>query len=79
MVTHTAKGKVEMRVVGSLLESGVGLCWMSKLVPRYRRMDEWLRYPESGRGSGRRGDFTGDGTGLVGQNRRYHTAWIRAI
>jgi len=68
-----------MRVVGSLLESGVGLSGMSKLEARYRRMDECLRYPESGRGSWRGGDFTGDGIWLVDQIHRYRTAWIRAI
>jgi len=51
MVTHEITGRVKMRVVGSLLESGVGLSGMSKLEARYRRMDECLRYPESGRGS----------------------------
>ena len=51
MVTHNVKGKVKMRVVGSLLHSGVGLSGMSKLVAHYCRMDECLRYPESGRES----------------------------
>ena len=51
MVTHEITGRVKMRVVGSLLESGVGLSGMSKLEARYRRMDECLGYPESGRGS----------------------------
>ena len=40
MVTHKVKGKVKMRVLGSLLESGVGLSGMAKLVAHYRRMDE---------------------------------------
>ena len=51
MVTHIVKGKIEMRVLGSLLESGVELSGMSKLVARYRRMDKCLRYPEIRRGS----------------------------
>ena len=78
MVTHMITGKVEMRVVGSLLESGVGLYGISILMARYRRMDECLRYPEIRRGSWRGRDFTGDGIGLVGQIHRYHTVWIRA-
>ena len=50
-VTDEVKGKVKMRVVGLLLESGVGLSGISKLVARHRRMYECLRYPESGQGS----------------------------
>ena len=50
MVTHKIKGKAKMRVAGSLLESGVGLSEMSKLVAHYRQMYECLRYLEIRRG-----------------------------
>lgn len=41
LVTHNVKGKVKMRVVGSVLVLGsaVGLSGVSELVARYRRMD----------------------------------------
>ena len=46
MVTHNVKDKVKMRVVGSLLESGVGLSGISILLANPRRMYEFLRYPQ---------------------------------